>query len=200
MTRRVPFHSPVDLPAAAAAVTAAFAGHLVVAIPTETFYGLAVPPDDEEGLARLFALKGRPREKAAPVVAASLQQAATLVRVPDGWWDRLAETWPAPLTVVLPAHRGGTLAVRVPAHSLLRELLERLGPLTATSANHVGGPPAVTPVEVENTFGDGLALVLDGGATPGGLPSTVVDLTASPPRLLRLGAWPVHPAWGVKVV
>jgi len=198
--RRLPFHLEADLPGAVTACTAVFADHGVVAIPTETFYGLAVPPDDEQALARLFALKGRPHDKAAPVVVASMQQAASLVQVPEAWVDRLAETWPAPLTVVLPAHRGGTLAVRVPAHPLLRALLEHLGPLTATSANLAGGPPAITPAEVEKTFGEGLALILDGGPTPGGLPSTLVDLTVSPPRLLRPGAWPVHPAWGVKVV
>jgi L-threonylcarbamoyladenylate synthase len=200
MTERIPFRWQAHLPAAVAACTAVFAAHGVVAIPTETFYGLAVPPDDQEALDRLFALKGRPREKAVPVVVASLPQAATLVHLPEAWVNRLATAWPAPLTVVLPAHRGGTLAVRVPAHPLLRALLERLGPLTATSANVAGGPPAVTPAEVEEALGEGLALILDGGAAPGGLPSTLLDLTASPPRLLRPGAWPVDPAWGVKVV
>ncbi len=200
MSKRISFRSQADLSAAVAACTAVFAEHGVVAIPTETFYGLAVPLDDEQALARLFALKGRPHDKAAPVVVASIQQAATLVQVPEAWVDRLAETWPAPLTVVLPAHRGGTLAVRVPAQSLLRALLEHLGPLTATSANLAGQPPAATAAEAERALGEGLALILDGGPTPGGLPSTLVDLTVSPPCLLRPGAWPVHPAWGVKVV
>ncbi len=188
------------MPAAAAALTGVFADHLVVVIPTETFYGLAVPPADEQAHARLFALKGRPQDKAVPVVVASLQQAAPLVHLPEPWRARLAGAWPAPLTAVLPAHRGGTLALRVPAHPLLRALLELVGPLTATSGNLAGGPPATTPEEVQAALGEDLALLLDGGATPGGSPSTVLDLTALPPRLLRPGAWAVPSAWGVKNV
>lgn len=198
--RRIPFRCAADVEAAAAALTAVFADHLVAAIPTETFYALAVPSADVRALACLFALKRRAPDKAVPVVAASLAQVATLVELPRPWRDRLAGAWPAPLTVVLPAHRGGTLAVRVPAHALVRALLERLGPLTATSANLAGGPPATTPAEVEGALGEHLVLLLDGGATPGGLPSTLLDLTTAPPRLLRPGAWEVPPAWGVKKV
>lgn len=200
MTTRIPFRSSADLPAATTAAAAAFADHLVVALPTETFYGLAVPPGDGEALARVFALKRRPQEKAVPVVVASLHQADVLVDVPERWRERLAGAWPSPLTVVVPARCGGTLAVRVPAHPLLRALLELVGPLTATSANLAGGPPATTPEEVQAALGEDLALLLDGGATPGGSPSTVLDLTSAPPRLLRPGAWTVPAGWGVKSV
>lgn len=200
MTVRLLFRSPADLSPAAAAVTGVFAEHQVAALPTETFYGLAVPPGDGEALARLFALKQRSQEKAVPVVVASLDQAESLVHVPATWRARLAGVWPAPLTVVLPARCGGSLAVRVPAHDLLRALLALVGPLTATSANLAGDPPATTPEQVEAALGESLALLLDGGATPGGAPSTVLDLTSARPRLLRPGAWAVPPGWGVKSV
>lgn len=200
MTRVLPFHSPPDLAAAVAAVREVTAAHQVVALPTETFYGLAVPPADQEALARLYRLKQRPAEKLAPVVAANLAQVEALVYLDALWRERLARVWPAPLTVVLPAREGGTLAVRVPAHELLRVLLAQVGPRTATSANRSGAPPAATAEEVQAALGDELELLLDGGATPGGAPSSIVDATLTPPRLLRSGAFPVPAEWGVKSV
>jgi L-threonylcarbamoyladenylate synthase len=176
--------------------------HGVVALPTETFYGLAVPPDDPVAVARVFTLKGRPAEKALPVVAASLAQLGPLAVFPEAWRRRLEAAWPAPLTVVLPSGTGfaggGNVAVRVPAHRLLRALLASVGPLTATSANRSGGPPLSRPQDVARLLGAGLALLLDGGEAPGGLPSTVVDLSGELPRLLRQGAWQVPSEWGVK--
>jgi len=202
---RLPFRSEGDLAVAAAAVDAAVAAHGVVALPTETYYGLAVGPDDDRAVERLFALKLRPREKALLVVGASLGQLEPLVRVPGVWRARLESAWPAPLTVVLPAAAapaaagtGRTLAVRVPADGLLRALLALVGPLTATSANVSGGEALASADAVADALGHGLALLLDGGATPGGLPSTLIDLMSSPPRVLREGAWVPPAAWGVR--
>jgi L-threonylcarbamoyladenylate synthase len=199
---RLPFADERDLSAALEAVLKARQRHGVVAVPTETFYGLAVPPDDPVAVARLFTLKGRPAEKALPVVAASLAQLGPLVVFPEAWRGRLGAAWPAPLTVVLPSGTGlaggGNVAVRVPAHRLLRALLASVGPLTATSANRSGGPPLSRPQDVARLLGAGLALLLDGGEAPGGLPSTVVDLSGELPRLLRQGAWQVPSEWGVK--
>jgi L-threonylcarbamoyladenylate synthase len=198
---RLPFADERDLSAALKAVLNARQGHGVVALPTETFYGLAVPPDDPVAVARVFTLKGRPAEKALPVVGASVAQLGPLVVFPEAWWGRLQAAWPAPLTVVLPSRTGlaggGNVAVRVPAHPLLRALLASVGPLTATSANRSGGPPLSRPQEVARLLGAGLALLLDGGEAPGGLPSTVVDLTGELPRLLRQGMWQVPSEWGV---
>ncbi len=199
--RRLPFADERDFPAALGAVLNARQGHGVVALPTETFYGLAVPPDDPVAVARVFTLKGRPGEKALPIVAASLAQLDPLVVFPEAWRARLQTAWPAPLTVVLPARTGlagaGSVGVRVPAHPLLRALLASVGPLTATSANRSGGPPLSRPRDVARLLGDGLALLLDGGEAPGGLPSTVVDLSGAVPRLLRQGVWQVPSEWGV---
>lgn len=198
---RLPFADERDLSAALKAVLNARQGHGVVALPTETFYGLAVPPDDPVAVARVFTLKGRPAEKALPVVGASVAQLGPLVVFPEAWRGRLQAAWPAPLTVVLPSRTGlaggGNVAVRVPAHPLLRALLASVGPLTATSANRSGGPPLSHPQAVARLLGAGLALLLDGGEAPGGLPSTVVDLTGELPRLLRQGMWQVPSEWGV---
>jgi L-threonylcarbamoyladenylate synthase len=198
---RLPFADERDLSAALKAVLSARQGHGVVALPTETFYGLAVAPDDPVAVARVFTLKGRPAEKALPVVAASVAQLGPLAVFPEAWRGRLEATWPAPLTVVLPSRTGlaggGNVAVRVPAHPLLRALLASVGPLTATSANRSGGPPLSRPRDVARLLGAGLALLLDGGEAPGGLPSTVLDLTGELPRLLRQGAWQVPSEWGV---
>ena len=149
--KRLPFTAESHLPAAVDGVRAALAGGGIVALPTETFYGLAVRPDDEAAVRRVFALKGRPAERALLVVAASVAQLAPWVRIPSRWRTRLAAAWPAPVTVVLPsasaaaAAGAATLAVRVPAHRLLRELLADVGPLTATSANASGAPPCARP-------------------------------------------------------
>lgn len=203
MIHRLRFSRAADLPAAVAAVAEAVARHAVVAVPTETFYGLAVSPHDAVAVGRVLDAKGRPADKALPVVGADLEQLETLVTFPSVARQVLTGVWPAPLTAVLPlkvplACGGDTLAVRVPAHRLLRTLLARLGPLTATSANRSGAPPARHPDEVEAALADSVDLLLDAGATPGGVPSTIVDFTASPPIVVRPGAFAVPAEWGVK--
>lgn len=107
--------------------------------------------------------------------------------------------WPAPLTVIFPirepiaASRGGrTIAVRLPASKKLRDLLSLVGPLTGTSANRSGEEPLFTPAMVESEFRREIDLLVDGGKTPGGKPSTLIDATREPPVLLRQGAYP----WG----
>lgn len=197
--RVLPFRSARELPSAVAAVREVLAAHGVVVIPTETFYGLAADPRDRQGVAKVFALKGRDAAKALLVVAASLEQAQELAVISEPWRCRLQDVWPAPLTVVFPAREplpgsGTTVAVRVPAMDLLRELLAEVGPLTATSANVSGRPPAQR-VEELGELGEQADLVLDGGTTPGGLPSTLLDATAAPARLLRSGAWAVPSHW-----
>jgi L-threonylcarbamoyladenylate synthase len=200
MTARLPFSTAADLPAAVAAVREVLARHGVVALPTETFYGLAVDPHDRIAVARVFDLKGREATKALLVVAASLQQVERLVVLDPRRRAALAAAWPAPLTVVLPlaaplAAAAGSLAVRVPAHPLLRSLLARVGPLTATSANRSGAPPCATADTVAAALGGEVDLLLDGGATPGGAPSTLVDWTGERPAAQRVGAWPLPPDW-----
>jgi|APFre7841882654_1041346.scaffolds.fasta_scaffold226168_1 L-threonylcarbamoyladenylate synthase len=199
--QRLPFTLSEDLSAAVKAVRAAVAVHGVTALPTETFYGLAVDPRDDKAVARVFALKQRPAEKALPVVGASTEQLAGLVCIPPLWRRRLEEVWPAPLTVVLERAGGpgrfGSLAVRVPGHALLRRLLAEVGPLTATSANRSGGKALASGDAVAAAFGGGVAVLLDGGVTQGGLPSTIIDGTVAPARLVRRGAFEIPGEWGV---
>jgi len=199
MTLRLPFHTPADLPRAATAVREVLAAHGVCAFPTETFYGLGCNPHDARAVERIFELKGRPGEKALPVVAATMDQVDALAVVEEAWQRRLARVWPAPLTVVVPvrvpmAAVGSTVAIRITAHRLLRSLLARVGPLTATSANRAGGPPAGTVTELSLE----VDLVLDGGDTTGVLATTLLDLTASPAVVLRTGSWLPPREWGVK--
>jgi len=201
---RVPFTDLQDLPVAVAAVQEALVAHGVIALPTESFYGLAVAPRDPAGVARVFTAKGRPESQALLVVGAALEQLEELVVLVEPWRDRLAKVWPAPLTVVLPAREplpgaGETVAVRVPAHMLLRALLSRVGPLTATSANLSGRGGLAEPDAVAAALGEHLFLLLDGGRTAGDLASTLIDATCEPPRLLRRGAFEAPAAWRVTI-
>lgn len=200
---RCALRSEADLSAAIAACRDALDRHGVVAIPTETFYGLAVRPDDRDAVEALLVLKGRPAEKALPLVAAGLVQVEALVVLPEAWVARLAAAWPAPLSVVAPVRRplaacGASAAVRVPDHALLRALLRELGPLTATSANRSGEAAPTSLEGFSKHVRQGLTLALDGGSTPGGRPSTLLDVMAEPPKLLREGAFLPPLAWGVK--
>jgi L-threonylcarbamoyladenylate synthase len=201
---RLAFRSPADLPAAVAAARDVLAGHGLIATPTETFYGLSVDPADGQAVARLFALKGRDADRRLLVIGANLEQLGELVEIAPEIRRWLDAVWPAPLSVVLLARRplaaaGATLAVRVPGHGLLRALLEHTGPLTSSSANRSGAPPATSADGVDEAFGERLDLLLDGGATPGGLPSTLIDACGNELRVLRAGAWPTPPGGIVKL-
>jgi len=175
---------------------------LVLAIPTESSYGLAADPRSRRGVDRILAIKGRGGgAKPLLVVAAHREQLDALgVAAPREVVDRLFAIWPAPLTAVLPigvplpaACGGTTLAVRVPAEPRLRALLEATGPLTATSLNRAGEPPVTDPDEAMRLFEGEVDLLIDGGRTPGGPPSTLLDATVAPPRVLRAGAFPWPP-------
>ena len=169
----------------------------VVAYPTDTFYGLAVDPRNPEAVARLFEIKGRDAGKASPFIAASVEQARAAV-VFEARAARLAERfWPGPLSLVLTAHAalcrdalggGTTAAIRVPADAAARALASEFGYcITATSANLSGRPPARTLREIDREIIPRLDAVID-GVSPGGEPSTIVDLTNDAPRLVRAGA------------
>ena len=169
----------------------------VAAVPTETFYALAADPQNEKGVSRVFEIKGRDDGKPLLVLFSLRDDLAPLgVEAAPRLLDRLFDIWPAPLTVVLPlrapiaASRGArTLAVRVPALKAARRLLALTGPLTGTSANRSGFAPISDPGELARALGDDLDLLVDGGPTPGGAPSTIVDATLEPPRILRAGAY-----------
>jgi L-threonylcarbamoyladenylate synthase len=164
----------------------------VVAFPTDTVYGVGVAASRPERVEALFALKQRPPEKAIPLLVSDLSQAAAAGYPVDERAQRLADRfWPGALTMVLAsADAGATQAFRAPDHAVALELIRAAGPILATSANRSGEPDTLGADEVLIAFAtqrDELAAVVDGGAVPGGVASTVVDLSATPARLLREG-------------
>jgi L-threonylcarbamoyladenylate synthase len=185
-------------PALAAAARLLRAGALV-GFPTETFYGLGANALDAGAVARVFAAKGRPAGKPLLVLIDSLAMLDAIAReVPDRARGLMARHWPGPLTLVLPARPElpaaltagtGTIGIRLPGHAVARGLVAAAGvPVTAPSANPHGAPSPVTADEVVAGLGARVALVLDAGPTPGGPPSTVLDMTRVPAVVLRAGA------------
>lgn len=174
----------------------------VAAIPTETFYGLAADPTSDPGVARVLALKRRDADKPLLVLFAERGQLAPLgVAAPAATLDRFFAVWPAALTVILPLARPipaslGTLSlgVRVPALGPLRELLARVGPVTGTSLNRSGEEACADADEAARIAPDEIDIFVDGGRTTGGRPSTLLDATFDPPRVLRPGAFAWPPA------
>ncbi len=173
----------------------------LVALPTETVYGLGACALDAQAVARIFAAKGRPATNPLIVHVSSTADAKPLASDWPQLADQLAARfWPGPLTLVLPKAQcvpdivtagGSTVALRVPAHAIARALIDvSQTPLAAPSANPSGRISATRAEHVLRLLGDRVDLVLDGGPTPGGLESTVVDVTTDPPRLLRPGLIP----------
>lgn len=186
---------PALIERAAAAIRA---GGLA-AVPTDTLYGLAADPFNPAAVARIFEVKGRASEQALPLVAADLEQVQKHFGTLPALATRLVERfWPGPLTVLLdasaslaPEVSGGTgrIGIRVPAHAVTAALCRACGgPLTATSANISGSRPTADPDVVVRTLGDLIDILVDGGRTPGGSPSTVIDIAGPEPRLVRAGA------------
>jgi len=172
----------------------------ILAIPTESSYGLAVDPRSAAGVEAIYRVKERERGKPLPVVAADLAQIAALgVAADDEAVRRAAPLWPAAFTVVapiaepLPASAGERmLAVRIPDHAELRSLLSALGTaLTATSANRSGEPPLLDPAAVALLLATEDAVVVDGGTLAGGFPSTLARWTDAGWTVLRPGRFPL---------
>ena len=173
----------------------------VVAMPTDTFYGLAVDIRNASAVRQLFSLKGRDARAALPLIAADLAQVVACGGRLEAREAALATAfWPGPLSIVrdapswvVPEVHGGhrTVAIRIPAHLVARRLCQAWGGvLSATSAN-MSGAPSVDRVEALGAIAeDPRVLVIDAGVTPGGLPSTLVDVRAARPVLLREGAIP----------
>ncbi|MGA9350143.1 MAG: L-threonylcarbamoyladenylate synthase [Anaerolineae bacterium] len=175
------------------------AGGGLVAFPTDTVYGVGAHAFQPDAVERIYAAKIRPRDKAIPIL---LAQPDDLVLVAEGItetaWLLAERFWPGGLTLVLPKKAnvpdvvsagGPTVAVRVPDHPVPLALIAALGaPLAATSANLSGHPSPVTAQEVQAELGGRIELILDGGQCPGGVPSTVLDVTTDPPAILRAGA------------
>lgn len=194
--------SGVDADLVARAARALRAGQ-VVAIPTDTVYGLAAAIDQPDAIARLYAIKGRPDEKAIPVLISDPEHVQRLSPRLCATAARLARSfWPGALTLVLPAlpdlPRGvtdvtgnglRTVAIRVPDNTLARAIIAGAGgALAVTSANRSGAAPAVEAREVDGFALSQPLLVIDGGRAPGGVPSTIVRATSEQPEILREGA------------
>ncbi len=196
MTRVIPAGDPEAISEAIAALRRGE----VIAIPTETVYGVAVLPTDE-GIERLIAAKHRSAEKGIQLLVDSLAQVEQIAQI-GGPARRLANAfWPGGLTIVL--NRGGgaqlpesigggrpTLGIRLPDHDVPRSLTRQLGPIAASSANISGEPPATDASMVGSYFGDEISLIVDDGPVRGGLASTVVDCSdpGAAPKVLREGA------------
>ncbi len=171
----------------------------VVALPTDTIYGLAADPFNLSAVEEIFRVKGRPEERALPILVSSLDQAMLLAReVPRNFLRLAEEFWPGALTLVVDAsHRlplkvtanTGRIALRWPHSEIVRRLIEEFdGPLTGTSANLSGSPSCTSADQVYAQLGDRLDLILDGGETKAAVPSTIVELHGDEWKIIREGA------------
>jgi L-threonylcarbamoyladenylate synthase len=170
----------------------------LVAFPTDTVYGVGAHPFDAGAVERLYVAKERPRDMAIPVLLASAADLPLVAREVLPAARRLAKAfWPGALTLVLPRQPslpavltagGDSVAARVPDHPAACALIAAMGGvLAATSANLSGQPSPMTAAGVTAQLSGRVDLILDGGPCPGGVPSTVLDLTSDPPRVLRVG-------------
>ncbi len=171
------------------------AGELV-AFPTDTVYGLGALADNIQGIQQLYEVKGREGAKAIPILISDLSELSRIAAQIDERTLRLAQHfWPGPLTLVVPRHPSipdiitpyPTVGVRVPDHPIALALLRRAGPLATTSANLSNRPSPTTADEVLSQLSGRIPFVLDGGKTPGGMSSTVVDCSGAELSILRQG-------------
>jgi L-threonylcarbamoyladenylate synthase len=204
---RVPVSSEEPEPEALARAAAVIHAGGVVALPTDTLYGLAVDAFNEAAVRRVFAVKGRPLGRALPLIASEIEQVTSLLGPLTSAGRTLVQRfWPGPLTIVVAAPSGlseavtggtGGVGVRVPAHRVARGLCQasdRL--LTATSANVSGQSAPAHPDAIDPSLQQ-VDILLDGGPAPGGLPSTIVDVRHDVVSLVRAGAipWEEIKAW-----
>ena len=168
----------------------------LVAFPTDTVYGLGALAFDAAAVESIYAAKDRPDEKAIPVLLGGVDDLAKVTSsVPPMALTLASRFWPGPLTLVVPKHpnlpeavsASPTVGVRVPDNRIARALLQAAGPMAVTSANRSGQPSPSTAEDVLAQLGGRIALILDGGKTPGGFPSTVMDCLGAEPKILREG-------------
>jgi L-threonylcarbamoyladenylate synthase len=189
--------NPADRAAGIDAATAAIAAGDLVVLPTDTVYGLAADAFSADAVQRLMGAKGRGREMPPPVlIGAPATLEALASEVPTWLRAMTAELWPGPLTVICREQPSlnwdlgetrQTVAVRVPDHDVALAVLKATGPLAVSSANLTGEPAATTIDDAERMLGDAVAVYLDAGTSPGGVASTILDVTAATPRILREG-------------
>ena len=180
-----------------AAIEAVRLGRLVV-MPTDTVYGIGADAFDNEAVAELVAAKGRGRDMPVPVLIGSWQTLDGLVTsVPQRTRDLVEAFWPGGLTLVVEhapslawdlGDAYGTVAVRMPLHPVALDILTETGPMAVSSANLTGHPPAATAAEAQAQLGYRVDIYLEAGEGGAQVPSTIIDVTAEVPRVLRLGA------------
>lgn len=169
----------------------------VVAFPTDTVYGVGVDPLQPQAVRKLYRIKGRPDNKPIAILVGSIEDVERVAQSPSEPFSRLADRfWPGGLTLIVEARDlppeitagGSTVGVRMPNHPLTLELLRAFGgPIATTSANRSGENPATSAEEVDEQLGDRVNLIVDGGDTITKVASTVLNLSVSPPRILRHG-------------
>jgi L-threonylcarbamoyladenylate synthase len=168
----------------------------LVAFPTDTVYGVGALAFDGKAIESIYAAKDRPIEKAIPVLISDVGELDKVgIDIPAAALRLAARFWPGPLTILVPKRLDlpesvsatATVGVRVPDHEIARVLLRAAGPMAVTSANISGGPSPVRAEQVYEQLGGRIPLIIDGGVTPGGIPSTLVDCTASELKVLRKG-------------
>jgi L-threonylcarbamoyladenylate synthase len=197
-TEILPTHTPALFEAAVKRVADLLQAGGVVALPTETVYGLAANALDETAVARIFQIKGRPANNPVIVHVSSIEMAKRCVSDWSANADKLAKAfWPGPLTLVLPRAKavpdavtagGATVGVRWPGHPFMQAVIRRCDfPLAAPSANLSSRVSPTNAGHVRQQLGDKIAVIVDGGQSQVGIESTVLDLTVSPPGLLRPG-------------
>jgi L-threonylcarbamoyladenylate synthase len=169
----------------------------VIIYPTETLYGLGADPRIPEAMKRVYAIKGREKAKPIPFLITDQEMLETLVEdIPPLGKKLMDKYWPGPLTLIFRAKKGlppplggeeGTIGLRISSHPVARAIVEAIGaPLTSTSANPAGEGDLTDVRMIAQVFGDQVDLIIDGGQVPG-IGSTVVDLSVTPPRVVREG-------------
>ena len=175
----------------------------VIVYPTDTLYGLGADPKNPDAVRKLFTVKGRQADQPILLLIRDANEVGNWAADITPWAERLMKKfWPGPLTLVFKARLdvmaeltggAGTIGLRVPGNALTRQLLAYLGSaLTGTSANIAGKPAPRTAREAAGVIGEMVDLVLDGGGTAGGKPSTVVDVSGDEPKVIREGAIPLR--------
>ncbi len=169
----------------------------IIALPTDTVYGLAADPFNPDAVQRLYTVKGRPDGKPIPLVLSSVVDVHRVSQnLPEFYYHLTDRFWPGGLTIVIEAKGllpvltagGNTVGVRIPDNPLLLQILRTFGsPAAITSANLSGEPPATSPEEIGDVIASRIDMIVHGGKTPGPIPSTVYDISVSPPLIRRHG-------------
>jgi len=179
----------------------------ILAYPTETFYGLAADPTNDAALARIFDIKGRSFNNPIALIIAHRADLKGLAQyVPEEAEKLMSKFWPGPLTLLFNARANvstkltagtGKIGARISSHPIAHALTRGLGrPITATSANLSGGHECTTAQQVISQIGAAIDLIIDSGATPGGKGSTILDVTKTPPLIIREGFFSKHTVYG----